>query len=164
MSSWRDFARKVEPDESEPANSAISANSSEFGGSEAPNGTNGTNGTDLPADIQRGLSRLNTAAAPRFCRADAWPQAVSDTLRLANEGWAQQALNLGWSALDLFGAVTDPAGDPDADGLAVKLRGRKVLAICGSFATVADENGGRSFLYRRTNEGARLLWLLGRGR
>jgi hypothetical protein len=62
----------------------------------------------------------------------------------------------------MFGAVADKAGDPAADGLAVKLQGRKVLAICARFATVADANAGRSYLYRGSNEGTRLLWEIGR--
>lgn len=92
-----------------------------------------------------------------------WRQAVVDCRRLIEDGWAHKALNLGWAALDMFGAVTDPAGDPDADGLAVKLEGRRVLALCASFATVQDGENGRAYLYRRGSEGARLLWEVGRG-
>jgi hypothetical protein len=92
-----------------------------------------------------------------------WQAVALDAARLVADGWAAAALGLGWSALDLFGAVTDKAGDPVADGLAAKLQGRKVLAICASFATVTDANGGRFYLYRSPSEGARLLWELGRG-
>jgi hypothetical protein len=102
------------------------------------------------------------AAAPRIRCPEAWPQVVSDAQRLASEGWALNAIGLGWSATDLFGVAGD--ADPDADGLAVKLNGRQVLAICESFATVADEGRGHSYLYRGSNEDACLLWELGRGR
>ena len=129
----------------------------------APIVPNVTNVTGLPADVLSGLERLKVASAPRLMRPERWPIAVADALRLAVDGWAAQALGLGWSPLDLFGAVPASGGDPTADGLAVKLQGRKVLALCGSFATVAD-TGGRSFLHRGNNGGARLLWELGRGR
>ena len=117
----------------------------------------------LPGVMAAGLSALNETQPPVGVPADAWAEVVSDAQRLVSEGWASTALSLGWSALDLFGAVTDKQGDPAADGLAVKLSGRKVLAICASFATVADANGGRTYLYRGNTEGARLLWALSRG-
>jgi hypothetical protein len=119
--------------------------------------------TVLPAFIREGLEKLGEAPAPRLLRPEVWPGVVADAQRLATEGWALQALGLDWSALDLFGAVTDPSGDPGGDGLAAKLEGRRVLAICASFATVADADGGRSYLYRRTDPDARLLWDMGGG-
>jgi hypothetical protein len=64
--------------------------------------------------------------------------------------------------LDLFGAVTGKQGDPNGDGLAVKLSGRPLLALCASFATVRDGPSARSYLYRGKNAGAALLWELGR--
>jgi hypothetical protein len=87
-----------------------------------------------------------------------WPQVVADAARLASEGWVTQALGLGWQPLDLFGAVPDKLGDPDANGLAVKLDGRRILAICANFATVSGGDGARSFIYRGNNNGAVLLW------
>lgn len=118
----------------------------------------------LPGTISAGVASLDEARCPIKAKASHWVAAVRDAKRIAEEGWAAQTLALGWSAVDLFGAVTDPAGDPEADGLAVRLNGRKLLALCGSFATVANEPRGRAFIYRRTNEAARLLWALGRGR
>lgn len=108
--------------------------------------------------------RIERMPCPSRINPKAWRAVVLDCRRVIADGWAVQAHGLGWSELDLFGAVPDPEGDADADGLAVKLNGRRVLAICASFATVADANGGRSYLYRGNNEGARLLWKLGRGR
>ena len=118
--------------------------------------------TALPSTISSGLATLKSMAAPRLQRPERWPGVVSDALHLARDGWAAKALALGWSPLDLFGAVPAPDGDPDADGLAVKLRGRRILAICGTFATVEAENGGRSYLHRGNNDGAVLLWALGK--
>lgn len=117
----------------------------------------------LPPDLEDGLARLSQMATPRGVRAEPWTGVVADALRIASEGWAERALGLGWNALDLFGAVAASSGDPDCDGLAVKLAGRRLLAISDSFATV-EEGQGRAFLYRHGNDGARLLWELGRGR
>lgn len=157
--SWRDYRPAENPDNSD--------NSDNSGGSEPQTGAFVPNVpfvTALPASIQDGLVALGTMAAPRLRHPERWPGVVADAHRLASDGWAAQALNLGWDVLDLFGAVPDPAGDPDADGLAVKLNGRRVLALCGSFATVEDQGRGRSYLHRGNTEGARLLWALHRGR
>lgn len=118
----------------------------------------------LPGTIAAGIASLDEGRCPTEANASEWAAVVRDAKRIAEDGWAHQALGLGWSPLDLFGAVTDPAGDPEADGLAVRLAGRKVLAICASFATVENGPNARAFIYRGTNEGARLLWALGRGR
>ncbi len=160
---WRDYGPANQPPDS-VANSAISANSSEFGGSEAPNGTNGTNGTALPADIRRGLVKLGSAPAPRLRCPEVWPGVVADALRLANEGWAERALALGWSAFDLFGAVAEIDGDPNGDGLAVWLAGRKLLMLDELCAVSCDANGSRYYFHRPRAPGAVLLWALGHGR
>ncbi len=123
----------------------------------------GTDGTsELPATMPAGLRSLQSLPCPSGMDPKAWRTSIVDALRIANAGWAEQALALGWSELDLFGAVPDRSGDPDADGLAVKLSGRRVLAMSASFATVREESGGRSYIHRSINEGAMLLWLLGR--
>ena len=116
---------------------------------------------ELPAACADGLRRLRSMPTPRLVRLDFWPMVVADALRIASEGWATKALALGWSTLDLFGAVFDPDGGPDADGLAVKLAGRRVMAMSANFATIADHDGGRSFHYRGNNEGAVLHWEAG---
>lgn len=120
--------------------------------------------TALPQKLTARLDCLRRGSVPPGVDAAVWKRVVTDAVRLGADGWAAKALNLGWSALDLFGALTDPEGDPAADGLAVKLCGRRVLAICEGFATVADESGGRSYLHRGDTSGARLLWELGRGK
>jgi hypothetical protein len=119
---------------------------------------------ELPAACIAGLRRLKGMPSPRLARPDLWPVAVADALRLAADGWAATALAMGWKQLDLFGAVPDRSGDLDADGLAVRLGNRRLLALCASFATVDLGNGGRIYLHRGNNDGAILLWDLGRGR
>lgn len=119
---------------------------------------------ELPAACVNGLRRLQSMPSPSLMRPDLWPLVVSDAISLARDGWAAKALALGWSPLDVFGAVPDCEGDPAGDGLAVWLAGRRLLAICEPHAVVDDGNGGRSYFNRRTVDGACLLWMLGRGR
>lgn len=105
---------------------------------------------------------MGKSRCPRDLNPARWPIAVTDAVKLGADGWAAKALALGWSDLDLFGAVPARDGDPDADGLAVKLVGRRMLALCASFATVDLGNGGRMYLHRGNNDGAVLLWRLGK--
>jgi hypothetical protein len=97
-------------------------------------------------------------AAPAIVRSERWPEVVNDALRLADGGWVVQALALGWSELDLFGAA---AAEDDTDGLAVWLKGRRLLAITTDFAS-AEITGGRAYFNRSTRNGGQLLWDLGR--
>jgi hypothetical protein len=68
---------------------------------------------------------------------------------------------LGWLPLDLFGAVTERDGYKDADGLAVWLGGRPVLAICATHASVGDGTG-RAYFNRCDRLATTLLWEIGR--
>ena len=120
--------------------------------------------TGMPSELSDGLRRLAIMPAPRLINPEAWPTAVSGALGLARDGWAEKALTLGWPALDLFGAVPDPAGDPEGDGLAVWLSGRKVLVLDEMCAVSGDANGGRFYFHRPRAAGAVLMWNLGRGR
>jgi hypothetical protein len=122
------------------------------------------NGGTLPEDIARWVSKLRKMPCPSRVDPGHWRAAVRDCQWLCIEGWAEQALALGWTPLDLFGAVTDRRDDPAGDGLAVKLAGRKLLAISEGFATVENGPHGRAYLHRSNDPGARLLWELGRGR
>jgi len=117
-----------------------------------------TDETRLPDQLADGLHRLQSMPAPRGVNPAAWAEVVADAVRLVSEGWAAQALALGWAELDLFGAATDPKGDPSADGLAVRMSGRRVLAMSANFATIADPDDGRTWHHRGDVAGALLLW------
>jgi len=93
-----------------------------------------------------------------------WRRVNEDAARLGNKGWAAKASALGWSAMDLFGAVPTRDGDPAGDGLAVWLGGRRILALCDTYAVVEDACGGRSYFNRRQAECAVLLWDMGKAR
>lgn len=137
MDKWRELAEQLEAHD----NSDDSDNS-------PPNVTNVTNVMGLPPAVLKGLERLRVMPAPGVHKLEAWPQAVTDALALAESGW---------SSPDLFGAVTDREGYADADGLAAWLGGRKVLAICETFASVGDETG-RAYFNRCNRLGDLLLW------
>ena len=113
--------------------------------------------TSLPEAVNEGLKVLAAMSCPARVDWDKWRAVVADAVRLGREGWAGKALALGWTDLDLFGAVTDVAGDPYSDGLAVWLAGRQLLAITADFAVADDGKGGRSYFNRRHADGAVLL-------
>jgi len=119
---------------------------------------------ELPAGCAAGLRRFSSMQRPRLLHLDRWPLVVSDALSLAHDGWAAKALALGWATMDLFGAVPTRGGDPADDGLAVWLAGRRLIALCGTYAVVEDDDGGRSYYNRRQAAGAVLLWELGKAR
>ena len=100
---------------------------------------------------------------PRITRPEIWLAVVADAVRLAADGRAAQALRLGWSALELWGCSPDRGGNPDHDGLAVWLDGRRVLLIDGATCMVETEPDARSVFHRRSvAAGGVFLWDLGR--
>lgn len=157
MGKWLDFAARLEADSGD--NRDIRDNSPSFGATVpiVPNVP-----ASLPPPVVQGLNQLRKMAAPRLCKSDRWPLVTSDALGLAGDGWASKAIALGWTDLDLFGAVPDRDGDPAGDGLAVWLSGRRILALCASFAVADNGDGGRAYFNRREAAGAVLLWELGR--
>jgi hypothetical protein len=85
---------------------------------------------------------------------------VADALRLASEGWAQQALALGWEPLQLFGFRDDEPDD--CQGLAVWLVGRRALLLDEGSCMVEDGPRSYSIFNRRPMDGAVFLWEIGR--
>ena len=158
MSRWLDLAAQMEGSGEPCANSAISANRAET----APNDTTGTNGTQaLPSPIVGGLKRLREMAAPRITRPEVWLAIVTDALRLASDGWAAQALALGWSPLDLWGCSPVRGGNVSHDGLAVWIDGRRVLLLDDA-SCIVEAGSGRSVFNRSSvAPGGVMLWQLG---
>lgn len=93
----------------------------------------------------------------------AWGRVVADAERLAVNGRAGQALALGWSLFDVWGSSPDVGGNPDHDGLAVWIEGRRVLLLDERTCIVATTATQRSLFNRRDVAGAVLLWELGHG-
>jgi hypothetical protein len=107
-----------------------------------------------------GLAALPKMAAPRNIRHHVWPTVVADALRLADEGWATQALSMGWSALDLWGV------GEEFEGVAVQLRGRPIRCLLEEQPSTAGATAcfvlkdvtGTAYLNRTRDPTARLLW------
>lgn len=161
MGKWAELAAKMEG--ADVADMAISANRVLLPHSPAPNGPNGPIGQDvLPPVLAQGLNDLRTMAVPRISLPAAWPEIVSDAVRLASEGWAAQALRLGWNPLHLWGCAREIGGNEDQLGLAVWMAGRRVLLLDEQSCILGDGPRTYAVCNRRPMPGAVLLWQLGR--
>lgn len=98
---------------------------------------------------------------PDHVEADRWEAAVEDGRRFLTQ-WGGQADALGWSTRDLFGLAPVPTSPRpsyrrlsryDETGLIWLLRGRQVLALTESTATVENPTGAIT-VYRRHNKPA----------
>lgn len=153
MGSWRDVAADVMRDQQLQRFDA---------------GIEPAQGYGLPADIERGLAELVRLSPPRrIARRAAWAPVVADAVRIARDGWAAQALALGWSLHDLFGI--GPRDSHEFAGLAVWLDGARLLVLDTHMA-VADTESGRAFFNRGGWGHGRdaavepvLIWDFGRG-
>jgi hypothetical protein len=149
MGRWLQLADELESSDPPRANSADSANKADPG----PIGPNDTNGTGLPPDLRKGLDRLARMAAPALVEPDVWPGIVADALRLAEDGWAEKAIALGWDPMHLWGAhLYEP-------GLAVWLRCRRIVMLDATHCAVSDRPGAWSLFHKRPlPDGAMFLW------
>jgi hypothetical protein len=106
--------------------------------------------------MSAGASALETVNPPPHVDRSRWNTILEDAAHLL-AGWVNQAVELGWSDLDLFG-IAPPSGDPNSNGLAVWLNGRPLRALSEDFAVVVTEEGGRFYFNRPREPGPRLLW------
>lgn len=122
-----------------------------------------TDETSLSEEVTAGLEQLATIRPPRLTRPELWSAIVADALRLAADGWAAHALRLGWSPLELWGCSPDRGGNPNHEGLAVWLDGRRVLLIDDATCIVESGPDARSVFHRRSvAAGGVFLWNLGK--
>ena len=113
----------------------------------------------LPADLQCGLDKLRTMPAPRIQRPEIWDEIVRDALRIATEGWASQAIALGWDPLLLWGV--EASNEPDDFSLAVELAGREIQAV-DEHRFYLRKGDVRSFFGKRPHDClSKFLWELG---
>ena len=99
--------------------------------------------------------------APRITKPAAWPEIVADAVRIADEGWAGQAISLGWEPMHLFGV--EPSSDPDTwdYSLAVTLAGRDIRVVDAERFYLRQDDV-RSFFDRRPRPAlSKFLWELG---
>lgn len=61
----------------------------------------------LPDDVCAGIERLKRMRVPRLLPARLWPGFVADAVWIAEHGIAADAMQQGWSAVDLFGVSRD---------------------------------------------------------
>ena len=153
MSKWMRLADELTGAGETPANRSNRANSPNF----AAIGPIGPNGPPmLPASVSKALASLPQGKSAVFGSSEAWRDVVADARRIAAEGWAAQALALGWSLHDLFSILDD------RESLSVWLRGRRMVLVDTECA-VAIRPGQRAEYYtRRELPGAKLLWELER--
>jgi len=102
--------------------------------------------SQLPTDINAGLEKLRAMRCPCIRRPELWDEMKADALRIATEGWATQAIALGWELLQIFGY--QPSDDPDDFSLAVELAGRSIVAVDES-RFYLRQGDVRSFFGRR---------------
>jgi hypothetical protein len=120
-------------------------------------------GDRLPRDVRDGLQLLQSLKPPHITRPQVWFAVVADAVRLAEDGWAAQAIGLGWSPLDLWGCSPVPGGNADQDGLAVWIDGRRILLLDADCCIVEAGPSARSVFNRRSVAlGGVLLWNIGK--
>jgi hypothetical protein len=113
-----------------------------------------------------GLARLDPACPPRDVPLRRWTRFIQDSREFIDQGWAAQAVGLGWTALDLFGCHRQaPFARIAQQGLLWLLNGRRLVALTTEFAAIETASGGR-LTYRRApiETGQVLAWKLGQVR
>lgn len=108
------------------------------------------------------LWRFVDAPCPEGVRPDKWDEIVGETYALRTR-WADQAIGMGWSSLDLFGGPANPfARRVDLNGLARSLANLltpvRVTTITPAYALLTDANGYQLKYHRRQRLGAVHLW------
>jgi hypothetical protein len=111
-----------------------------------------TNGTapavEVVADWVAGVVRLGTMPPPHTYPEHAWQQLIGDAERFL-DGWAQQAVALGWPDWEIFGCHRRaPWGRVAGMGLILLLRGRELAALTASEAVIRTRTGAHQ-TYRR---------------
>lgn len=98
-----------------------------------------------------GVDRMNASSAPANCSPDRWAE-LCDGAALFLDTWSEQAQQLGWGTVDLFGAHPKaPFARTDAMGLALFLRRHvHVAALTDTTATLRRVLGHQTTFYRRS--------------
>lgn len=119
---------------------------------------------DLPLELVEGLSLLARMRPPRLRDQGAWAEVVRDAETIAADGWAEQALALGWQPLEIFGC--GKRGSGDFESLAIWVAGRRVVLLDDASAIATDGPHHAVFNRRRNantdfSSRAVFLWDLG---
>jgi hypothetical protein len=136
----------------------------ELGGCKGVVGTNGIRGfrpsVTLSVTAAEGLARLDAGSPPCDVPMTRWAHFIDDCRRFLDDGWANCAERLGWTALDLFGCDnTKPLVRISRAGLLWLLNGRKLCALTADAATIVTASGGYLSFRRCLREpGGVLAW------
>jgi TubC N-terminal docking domain len=103
---------------------------------------------EVVADWVAGVVRLTAMPPPRNYPDHAWQQLIVDAERFL-DGWAQQAVALGWPDWEIFGCHRRvPWGRIAGMGLILLLRGDAIAALAATEAVIRTPTGARQ-TYRR---------------
>jgi hypothetical protein len=87
-----------------------------------------------------------------------WRLIIADSHRFVDR-WGAQAVALGWSTFDIFGAhPTHPVERLDLAGLVILLHGDSLLALTADSARIGTTSGALLTYRRRSRPGAVPLW------
>jgi len=132
MASWRELAARLTSDDRRGEHAATPPEPG------AP---------ALPGDLWEHLLTLENLPPPPLLQERLkWRPVVADAMRIAREGWAERALGLGWTPADLFGV--GEAGSDDFEGLAVWLRGRRIILLDATTAISPNDDNSRAVFNR----------------
>jgi TubC N-terminal docking domain len=117
----------------------------------------------LPRDVADGVHAILSADGAQGIPPQRWPRVQRDVVRLLEGGWAQQALNFGWTAADLFGCDRRaPWHRLDRAGLVLLTGGHEIVELSADDVALRTSTG--SVLRFRRRPPARppvtLLWEL----
>jgi hypothetical protein len=108
----------------------------------------------IPDEWEHGLTLLADRTPPHGATPERWAQVVADALQIATR-YQEAVLRAGWDAANLFGF--DPDQPQGFVGLAVRMRGRSLVDITATEATLKAE--GRRVIHRpHMPADAPLLW------
>ena len=129
----------------------------------APEAPAGQSVAGLPREIADGVRAILSADGARGIPPQRWPRVQRDAARLVEGGWLQRALDLGWTAADLFGCDRRaPWHRLDRAGLVLLTGGHEIVELTADVAALRTSTG--SVLRFRRRPPARppvaLLWEL----
>jgi hypothetical protein len=112
---------------------------------------------DKPAGWYAILEELKLMSTPEWVGVDRWSEVIDDADAFLSS-WASAAHDLGWTALNLFGAhEVAPGSRYDVMGLVPLLRRGRVVALTEQTATIRRPSGSTLTYTRKPTSGAVLL-------
>ena len=105
-----------------------------------------------------GILHMLSLSRPGCIKPDRWRLIIADSHRFVDR-WGAQAVALGWSTFDIFGAhPTHPVERLDLAGLVILLHGDSLLALTADSARIRTTSGALLTYPRRARPGAVPLW------